>query len=494
MTATDEKTAGQALLQGEVLDRTRIYVDGQWVASEGSGRIEVINPATEQVIAVVAEGTTGDVDRAVPRRPRRPAGLVGAPAGRARGLPRRRPPRSWSPAPTSSAALISQRHGRCRSPFAKAVQVGLPIVQLRLLRRAGAHLRLRRPGGRQLAGRPRAGRRRRLHHAVELPARTRSRSRSPPPSPPAAPSSSSRPRSRRCGSCALAEIFDEIGLPAGVFNLVSGNGPVVGEAIAAHPDVDMVSFTGSTRAGKRVMPRSPPAPSSGSRSSSAASRRTSSSTTPTSRRPSPTASPRATSTAGQTCTALTRMLVPGRPHGRGRGDRQARRRGLRDRRPDRREHRCWARWSAPPSTTRVRGYIQKGIDEGARLRHRRSRERPRAPATSSRRPCSRDVSHGHDDRPRGDLRPGPVDHPVRRRGTRPSGSPTTPSTAWPAGSGPATRPARCAWPGRSAGQVEVNGGAFNPAAPFGGYKQSGLGREGGAFGLEEFLETKAIQR
>ena len=50
----------------------------------------------------------------------------------------------------------------------------------------------------------------------------------------------------------LAEIIDEVGLPAGVFNLVSGIGPVVGEAIAAHPDVDMVSFTGSTRAGKRV--------------------------------------------------------------------------------------------------------------------------------------------------------------------------------------------------------------------------------------------------
>ena len=45
-----------------------------------------------------------------------------------------------------------------------------------------------------------------------------------------------------------------------------------------------------------------------------------------------------------------------------------------------------------------------------------------------------------------------------------------------------------------AGQVEVNGGAFNPAAPFGGYKQSGIGREGGTYGLEEFLETKAIQR
>jgi acyl-CoA reductase-like NAD-dependent aldehyde dehydrogenase len=44
-----------------------------------------------------------------------------------------------------------------------------------------------------------------------------------------------------------------------------------------------------------------------------------------------------------------------------------------------------------------------------------------------------------------------------------------------------------------AGQVEVNGGAFNPAAPFGGYKQSGLGREAGKFGLEEFCEVKAMQ-
>ena len=51
----------------------------------------------------------------------------------------------------------------------------------------------------------------------------------------------------------LAEVIDEVGLPAGVFNLVSGYGPVVGEAIASHPKTDMVSFTGSTRAGRRVM-------------------------------------------------------------------------------------------------------------------------------------------------------------------------------------------------------------------------------------------------
>jgi aldehyde dehydrogenase (NAD+) len=50
----------------------------------------------------------------------------------------------------------------------------------------------------------------------------------------------------------LAEIVHEVGLPAGVFNLVTGTGPVVGAAISEHPDVDMVSFTGSTRAGKQV--------------------------------------------------------------------------------------------------------------------------------------------------------------------------------------------------------------------------------------------------
>ena len=111
----------------------------------------------------------------------------------------------------------------------------------------------------------------------------------------------------------LAEIIDEVGLPAGVFNLVTGTGPVVGEAIAAHPDVDMVSL-------HRLHPRrqarrraSPPRPSSGSPSSSAASRPTSSSTTSTttaSSRPSATASARRYLNSGQTCTALTRMLVP----------------------------------------------------------------------------------------------------------------------------------------------------------------------------------------
>lgn len=62
---TDSITLAPTDSAGEVLDRTAIYIDGQWVPSDGQGRTEVVDPATEQVIAVVAEGTASDVDRAV---------------------------------------------------------------------------------------------------------------------------------------------------------------------------------------------------------------------------------------------------------------------------------------------------------------------------------------------------------------------------------------------------------------------------------------------
>ena len=108
----------------------------------------------------------------------------------------------------------------------------------------------------------------------------------------------------------LAEIIDEIGFPAGVFNLVTGLGPVVGEALAAHPDVDMVSFTGSTRAGKRGVRARGTVDQEAWRSSSAASRRTSSSTTPTSPTAVAAGVGAAYANSGQTCSALTRMIVP----------------------------------------------------------------------------------------------------------------------------------------------------------------------------------------
>ena len=151
-----------------------------------------------------------------------------------------------------------------------------------------------------------------------------------------------------------------------MFNLVSGVGPVVGEAIAAHPDVDMVSFTGSTRAGKRVERARRRRPSSASRSSSAASRPNVILDDADFEKAVADGVGKCYLNSGQTCSALTRMLVP--------RDRLA-------------EAEAIAAKTAETFTTgdpfepttrlgplvsavqreRVRGYIQKGVDEGATL-------------------------------------------------------------------------------------------------------------------------------
>ena len=105
-----------------------------------------------------------------------------------------------------------------------------------------------------------------------------------------------------------------------------------------------------------------------------------------------------------------------------------------------------------------------------------------------------DVTHRHDDRPGGDLRAGAVDHALRRRGGRGRGSPTTPSTAWPAACGPATPSAPSAWPAASAPAR-----SRSTAAPSTRWRRSaatsspGTGASSGSFGLEEFLEIKSMQ-
>ena len=87
-----------------------------------------------------------------------------------------------------------------------------------------------------------------------------------------------------------------------------------------------------------------------------------------------------------------------------------------------------------------------------------------------------------------------VDHPLRGRGGRDPHRQRHRSTGSPAACGRPTRSARQRVARRiRTGQVEINGGAFNPLAPFGGYKQSGHGRELGRYGLEEFLEVKSLQ-
>jgi aldehyde dehydrogenase (NAD+) len=293
----------------------------------------------------------------------------------------------------------------------------------------------------------------------------------------------------------LAEIVHDAGLPAGVFNLVTGVGPVVGEAIAAHPDVDMVSFTGSTRAGKRVAEvaahnvkkvslelggKSPNVilddlDDEGFTKAVAA------------------GVGKCFSNSGQTCTALTRMLVPRTRLAQAEQIAAATAAKFTVGDPFDPATRLGPLVSAV-QRERVRGFIQTGIDEGATLV---------IGGTDS----PEGLSSGYFVRPTifSNVTPsmtiareeifGPVlsiipyddeEEAIRIANDTVYG---LAAGVWSATPERAKQVARRL----KAGQVEVNGGSFNPAAPFGGYKQSGLGREAGKFGLEEFCEVKAMQ-
>ena len=197
--------------------------------------------------------------------------------------------------------------------------------------------------------------------------------------------------------------------------------------------------------------------------------------------------------SGQSCNAPTRMLVPGRSHGRGRRDRGSSGR------------RTW--WSAIPARrtsnigpvvsatqySRIQQLIEKGIGEGAKLEIGRPRQ-ARRPRDRLLRPADRVLARDerHDHRARGDLRPGARDDRLRgRRRRRPHRQRHRLRPVRLHLRRPATAPRR--WRAASArGNVHLNGAGPDFNAPFGGYRQSGNGREWGALGFEEFLETKAI--
>jgi len=290
----------------------------------------------------------------------------------------------------------------------------------------------------------------------------------------------------------LAEVVEAAGLPPGVFNLVCGTGPIVGEALAAHPDVDMISFTGSTRAGRRVSEIASQtvkrvALELGGKSASIvledadmakAVRSTVSS---------------CFLNSGQTCTALTRLLVP--------RSRQAEAvklaadiaGGFTVGDPFGGEAKLGPLVSAT-QRDRVREYIRTGVREGAELMV----GGPEAPPGLDRgyyvRPTVFDSVQPGMTIAREEIF-GPVlsvltyqddDDAVRIANGTPYG---LAAAVWSADGRRAEAIARRL----RAGQVDINGGRFNPMAPFGGYKQSGHGRELGRYGLEAFLEVKSLQ-
>jgi aldehyde dehydrogenase (NAD+) len=290
----------------------------------------------------------------------------------------------------------------------------------------------------------------------------------------------------------LAEIIDGIGLPRGVFNLVSGDGPTVGEAIVEHPDVDMVSFTGSTRAGKRVSELAAKTVKRvtlelGGKSANVilddadlvkAVR---------------TGVQNCYLNSGQTCSAWTRMLVPKSRHDEAAQIAKQVAEAFKVGSPH------------DPSTTlgplvskrqqeRVRGYIRKGMEEGAKL----VTGGPEQPANLPKGYFVKPTVFANVKNTMTIAREeifGPVlsilsyeddEDAVRIANDTPYG---LAGGVWSSDVERAKRVARR----MRCGQVDINGGNFNPMAPFGGFKQSGHGRELGKFGLDEYLEIKSLQ-
>ncbi|MBS0337199.1 MAG: aldehyde dehydrogenase family protein, partial [Proteobacteria bacterium] len=290
----------------------------------------------------------------------------------------------------------------------------------------------------------------------------------------------------------LAEVIHEAGLPAGVFNLVTGLGPVVGEALVRHPQVDAISFTGSTRAGKRISEVAAQTVKRvtlelGGKSASVILDDADLAT-----------AVKGTVgncylNSGQTCTAFTRMLVPEAKYEEAKALAAEAAKAYAPGDPMSESTRLGPLTSAA-QLERVRGYIKKGIEEGAEL----VAGGPDAPEG---------LSGGYYVKPTvfGKVNPrstigqeeifGPVLSIITYKDEEDAiriANDTIYGLAggvWSADTGRAQKVARRL----RAGQIDINGGPFNMNAPFGGFKQSGHGREAGVYGLEEFLEYKSLQ-
>jgi aldehyde dehydrogenase (NAD+) len=288
----------------------------------------------------------------------------------------------------------------------------------------------------------------------------------------------------------LARIIADAELPAGVFNLVHGTGPVVGEALAAHPLVDMVSFTGSTRAGRRVAAVGAEtvkkvALELGGKSASVVL-----DDADLSRAVKITVA-NCFMNNGQACSALTRLLVPADRHDEAVSTAAAAAAKYVPGDPSSDSTRIGPAVSAA-QRDRVVDYIRKGVEEGATL------------AAGGPDPVE---GPGYFVRPTvfGNVRPdmtiaqeeifGPVlvvlPYTDEADAIRIANG-TQYGLAAGVFSADADR-ARAVAGRLRAGQVDINGAAFNTRAPFGGFKQSGNGREFGRFGLEEFTELKSVQ-
>ena len=464
------------------------YIKGGWQRASGTENFEVTDSTTEEIIGTVTAATSGDADAAVAAaRAAFPEWSALPPGERAGYL--QRAAEGLQSRQSDIAVLVSREVGM---PFAysNVIQAGLPVLSFVSMaeialnfpfeERVNNSLVLREPIGVAVAITPWNYP---LHQIAAKVA----------PALAAGCTVVLKPSEvAPLNAYILAEVLDSIGLPPGVFNLLTGTGAEVGETLVAHPEVDMVSFTGSTGAGRRI---------------GAVAAQTIKRVSLELGGKSPliilddadmVAAVGAGLTgcflnSGQTCIALSRMIVPRSRLAEVEAIAQAGTESITVGSPFEATTMMGPLVSAL-QRDRVVNYIEQGIAEGAKL-----------------------IAGG----------PTPPDGLDRGYFVRPTVfSQTTPDMAivkeeifGPVlviqayddedeavalandtifGLNSAVRSAdvdRAIAVGRRirAGQVQINDGAFNICAPFGGYGQSGNGREFGRWGLEEFLETKSMQ-
>lgn len=469
-------------------NKDRLYIGGQWVAPSATGTLNVVSPSTEEVIATIPAGTAEDADRAVrAARDSFEAWSSTPPAQRAGFL--RKIHEGLKARQDEIARDIATEVGMPLK-MATRIQAQMPILSFGLYAKLAAEYAFEEQVGNSLVMREAVGVvaaitpwNYPLHQIAAKVAAALAAGCTVVLKP-----SEVAP----LNAFILAEIIHASGLPAGVFNLITGLGPVVGEALAAHPDVDMVSFTGSTRAGKRVAELGGAAVKRvalelGGKSASVvlddADLGTAVKATLNS----------CFLNSGQTCNALTRLLVPRARHGEAA---TLAAEGAKAFTPG--DPLTDAGRIGPLVTSaqrdRVRGYIRKGMEEGAEL-VAGGVEPPNG------------LAKGWYVQPTvfGNVKPdmtiaqeeifGPVlaiiPYDTEADAIRIANGTVygLAAAVWSGDEGRAQRVAKRL----RAGQVDVNGGAFNIQAPFGGFKQSGRGRELGKYGLEEFLEFRSLQ-
>ena len=462
------------------------YIDGAWIDSDGGRRHEVINPATEAPCTEITLGSQADVDKAV---------------GAAR--------RAFESFSRTSAeeraalleAIIAEYKNRAEDlAQAIAIEMGCPIAMARAAQ-VGAgigHLTAAVKALREFRFEEQVGASKVVHEPIGVVALItpwnwplNQIAAKVAPALAAGNTMILKPSEEAPGSAAIfAEIMDKAGVPAGVFNLVQGDGPGVGTALSAHPDIDMVSFTGSTRAGimvaksaadtvKRVHQelggKSPNIILEGAPLDQAV----------------PAGLMGVLINSGQSCIAPTRMLVH---------------RSQRDEAVAIAKQVMQATQAGDPMTEgrhigpvvnkaqwdKIQGLIRKGIEEGATLE-----------AGGPDRPDGLDTGYY--------VRPtlfsnvtndmtiareeifGPVVTIIAYENDEDAiriANDTNYGLSAVVSGDPAK--AKAFVPRLRAGMVYVNAGNPDPNVPFGGYKQSGNGREYGKYGLAEFMEVKSV--